>query len=378
MCGLCLPHCPTYRVGRTEAESPRGRIALARALAAGTAAPSPGVLEHLDQCLACLGCQTVCPSHVQYEEILVATRAAQPRTRRAPGLRWLSRRPALLRSLARIGHGLRAPRWASRLFGRETALGRMAAELPRVPPLPRLGARPVATARGRVGLFIGCVASAFDRDTHAAARYLLEALGYDVVAPASPGCCGALARHAGDLADARADALPTREAFVEAGVDTVITTASGCHGDLRDHALAGTGIRVRDIAEFLAADANFSTLRFRPLARRAALHIPCSVANVTRSAKQIATILQCIPGLDVQPLPDQPRCCGAAGSYFLEHPRIADALRAERTEQIAAAAPDFVLTANVGCRVFLDNALRRDAASPRVVHPVTLLAEQLE
>lgn len=378
MCGLCLPHCPTYRVGRTEAESPRGRIALARALAAGSTAPSPDVLGHLDQCLSCLSCQTACPSQVRYEDILVATRAARPPARRLPALRWLSRRPALLRSLARAGRGLQVQRWAPRLFGRNTATGRMAAELPRVPPLPQFAARHAAEARGRVGLFAGCVASAFDRDTHAAARHLLEALGYEVVVPASAGCCGALARHAGDLAAAQTDALPTRASFVEAGVDTVITTASGCHGDLRDHALAGTGILVRDIAEFLAADASFSTLRFRPLAHRAALHIPCSVANVTRSARQIAAILQRIPGLEVQPLPDQPRCCGAAGSYFLDHPHIADALRAERTEQIGAAAPDLVLTANVGCRLFLDNALRRHAASPRVVHPVTLLAEQLE
>lgn len=375
MCGLCLPHCPTYRVDAVEAESPRGRIALAKALATGALAPSPAAQAHLDQCLSCLSCEAVCPSKVQYGEIIVAARAAHPPARRLPAVAWLSRRPRLLRSLARLGAAIAAPRWLPRVVGRDSSLGRLAAELPRVPEVRRFkAATKPAASRGRIGLFLGCIASAFDRDTHAAARRLLAALGYDVVVPDAPHCCGALARHAGDLAQSQRDAAPTRAAF--AGVDTVIVTASGCFGSLRDHALAGT--RVREIGEFLATDAVLDTLCFRPLARRAAVHVPCSVANVSKSAKAMTALLRRIPSLALAPLADQPRCCGAAGSYFLEHPRVADALRAERVAEVEALAPDLLITANIGCRAFLDNALRRRPQTVRVVHAATVLAEQLD
>lgn len=375
MCGLCLPHCPTYRVERVEAESPRGRIAIAKALATGALAPSPAAQAHLDQCLSCLSCEAVCPSKVQYGQIIVAARVAHPPARRLPAVAWLARRPRLLRSLARLGAAVRAPQWLPRVVGRDSSLGRLAAELPRVPAATAFPApsKP-STSRGRIGLFLGCIASAFDRDTHAAAARVLTALGYDVVMPTAAHCCGALARHAGDLDQAQRDAAPTRAAF--AGIDTVVVTASGCFGSLRDHALAGT--RVREIGEFLAADAALDTLRFRALDRRVAVHVPCSVANVSKSAKAMTALLRRIPSLALLPLADQPRCCGAAGSYFLEHPRVADALRAERVDEIDALAPDIVVTANVGCRAFLDNALRRGARAVRVVHAVTLLAEQLD
>ncbi|HVJ63393.1 MAG TPA: (Fe-S)-binding protein [Tahibacter sp.] len=375
MCGLCLPHCPTYRVERVESESPRGRIALAKAVANGSLPPSPAVQSHLDHCLSCLSCEAVCPSKVRYGEIIVAARAAHPPARRAPMLAWLAHRPRLLRSLARFGAAVHAPRWLPRVLGRATALGRIAAELPRVPPTPTLPPLPQSTSRARIGLFLGCVASAFDRDTHAAAAHLLSALGYEVVVPSQSHCCGALARHTGDLADAQRVSAPTRTAFAD--VDTVIVTASGCFGSLRDHALAGSGVRVREIHEFLATDTAFDALRFRALDRRVAVHVPCSIANVAKSGRAMTALLRRIPALRLDALPEQPRCCGAAGSYFLEHARIADALRAERVEQIDALAPDLVVTANIGCRAFLDNALHRGPHAPRVVHPVTLLAEQL-
>jgi glycolate oxidase iron-sulfur subunit len=374
MCGLCLPHCPTYRVNRVEAESPRGRIALARALDAGTLVPSSTVQTHLDQCLSCLSCEAVCPSKVRYGEIIVAARAVRPPAQRLSAVAWLARRPRLLRSLARIGNAIRAPRWLPRLVGRASAPGRLAAELPRVPPLPSFATTTRKISRGRIGLFAGCVASAFDRDTHASTARLLTALGYEVVAPTTPHCCGALARHAGDLDTAQRDAAATRAVFAD--VDTVIVTASGCFGTLRDHALPG--VRVRDVSEFLAADDAIDTLRFRALERRVAVHTPCTAANVARSGKTTLSLLARVPSLAVTPLAEQPRCCGAAGSYFLEQPAIADALRAERVAEIGTLAPDLLITTNVGCRVFLDNALRRGARPVRVVHAATLLAELLD
>ncbi len=384
LCGLCLPACPTYRVGRTEVESPRGRIALARALANGSLEPEPATAAHLDHCLGCLSCERVCPSGVQYGRLIDLHRqaTAPPPDRRQRLIYGLIARPRLLRALAQTGQTLRLSKWLSPLARRRAARRNgIARWIAAIPPLPGLGGlRPGETTgeRGRIGLFLGCVASAFDRDTHAAARKLLNALGYRVVEPAAQGCCGALPQHAGHGETAVILAQATRTAFVEAGVDTVVVSASGCYGSLRDHALAGSGIAVREIVDFIAGDALLPTLSFSPLAVKAALHRPCSLDNVVRAGAAPRAALTLVPQLELVDLPQQPRCCGAGGTHFLQHPEIADPLRDERLDQLAALDADLLLTSNIGCRLHLANGLRARGRAIDVLHPLTLLARQLK
>ena len=142
--------------------------------------------------------------------------------------------------------------------------------------------------------------------------------------------------------------------------------------------LANSRLRVADAHAFLAADEGFARLRFRPLALRAALHLPCSQVNVVGEPGPLRALLARIPALDVLELPLQPRCCGAAGSHFIEYPEAADRLRDEKLAQAAALAPDLLLTTNVGCRMHLGTGLRQRGAAMPVLHPLALLARQLE
>ncbi len=381
MCGLCLPHCPTYRLDAHEAESPRGRIALARLLARGGEA-SPKAVEHLDHCLGCLSCQKVCPSQVQYGKILVSTRARLASSKPSARRLWRRMSPAMMTRLAAAGLATRADRWMpmlARILPVTSLWRRIATEMPRA---PSLGVHAPAHANakesiGTVTLFRGCVASVFDDDTLAAARALLEAVGYRVLEPAQTLCCGALARHAGETVAADKTQRRTRRSLASLGADDVLVSASGCLGSLRETAV-GTSLRIDDVAAFLVRAPAWSSLRFRPLAARGALHLPCTQISVGDGGRATRTLLARIPGLDVIVLPDQPRCCGAAGTHFLEFPERADRLRAEKLEQVAAQCPSVLLTSNVGCRVFLDNGLRRQATPIPVLHPLALLARQLD
>jgi glycolate oxidase iron-sulfur subunit len=384
MCGLCLPHCPTYRLDRHEAESPRGRIALSRQLASGNLEPSELALRHLDSCLGCLSCQPVCPSQVRYGEILIQTRALltplrPPRSRLR---RWLAD-PAVLVGLARIGSMLQASRWLPKFVGLLPGKGllrRLIIELPATPARLTVP-RPVpstAEARTRITLFTGCVASVFDRDTLDGARILLTALGYDVLEPRQTVCCGALALHAGDTEAAATTARSTHAALKACGSETVLVSAPGCLGSLRDHGVHGSTLAVEDILDFIGANEHVDSLRFRALPVRAALHLPCTQMNVAGGDKPLRRLLAQIPGLELQSLPSQPRCCGAAGSHFIEHPEHADRLRAEKLDQVQAQTPDLLLTTNVGCRIFLGNGLRQRASVIPTLHPLALLARQLE
>ncbi|MFC7302441.1 (Fe-S)-binding protein [Cognatiluteimonas weifangensis] len=353
-CGLCLPSCPTYRLDGLEAESPRGRIALARAWALAASAPTAAGETHLDQCLGCRRCEAVCPVGVEYGALLGQARAQQ-RIRRTPGrrqrwLEWLTLRPrrlAIALGLYRRLHPLLPAAWRS---------------LPR-PPAPRPETLP---ASAPVALFRGCIAGPYEAELRAATARLCAAAGAALALPAAQGCCGALHAHAGDTASATALAARNRAAF--AGTPTVLTLASGCHAAVAD-ALAGVAT-TRDALDFLAARAG--RLRFRACHETVALHLPCTQRNVVHSDAATRTLLAQVPELAVVELDAGYGCCGAAGTQMATAPARAARFRQPLLEQLQASGARRLLSANIGCRLHFANA----TAVP-VQHPLEFLAEHL-
>jgi glycolate oxidase iron-sulfur subunit len=379
-CGLCLPVCPTYALDRNEAESPRGRIALAAALARGQAEPSAALREHLDHCLGCMSCEKVCPANVRYGELLVETRALLgPSPRRPSREIALIRKPARWRrwrrTLGRLGFA-RWKRWLAPFLPAD-APSRAALALWPSTPLPApLADTTVAeeadALADTVALFPGCIASVEDADAQRAAVALLRAAGYRVVQlPAF--CCGAMDLHGGATAEAERAADRVRAAWQAAGAAHLVTVTPGCVGTLR-HALPH--VRVSDPATLLAPRAE--RLSFRPLQARVAVHQPCTQGNVTRSDAALLDLLRRVPGLDVAALPRPPHCCGAAGTHVLEFPERAARLRGETLRQVAALAPQTLLSSNIGCRLHLAAGMAQDGASWPHQHPLVLLAQQLE
>lgn len=374
-CGLCLPVCPTYALDRNEAESPRGRIAIASALARGLTDPTAELREHLDHCLGCLNCETVCPAHVQYGELLIETRALLgPAPRRPRGLLGLLKQPRRLRALRRLGGWLGLPRWQGWLAARLPAASPWRAALLHLPPQPP--AAPVHSSavvgQAKLALFPGCVASIDDAEAQQAAITLLEAAGYTVsVLPAF--CCGAMDLHGGDTAAAEQAAQRVRQAWQACGASQLLSVTPGCLGSLRR---ALPGVSVIDPLELLAAHAE--ALHFRPLAQRVALHLPCTQVNVAHTDAALLQLLRRVPRLDVQILPRPPHCCGAAGSHLLEFPERAAMLRDAALRQAATLEPQQLLSSNIGCRLHFEAGIRQQGLAWRSQHPLVLLARQLE
>lgn len=360
-CGLCLPACPTYSLERIEAESPRGRIALARAWALALVPPTPAGHAHLDQCLGCRACEVVCPAGVRYGALLVEARARQ-RARRAPGLR-----QRLLEGLVARPRILRALLAAYRLAWPLLPAGLR--PLPRPPggPPPDAGAPPDLP---RVALFVGCVAEAYEAPLRAALVRLCAAAGVAVTRPAGQACCGALHAHAGDTGAAARLAAANASAF--AGHGQVLTLASGCHESVAAALPAGTAV---DALDFIAARA--ADLAFRETRERVALHLPCTQRHLVRSDAATRALLARVPGLEVVEL-DADRasrghgCCGAAGSTMLVDPARAAAFRSPLIAQLRASGATRLLSANIGCRLHLAGG----TALP-VEHPLEFLARRL-
>ncbi|MFT4047015.1 MAG: heterodisulfide reductase-related iron-sulfur binding cluster [Solimonas sp.] len=387
-CGLCLPHCPTYQETRHEADSPRGRIALMQGFATGGIGWSARLQAHLDGCLGCRSCERVCPAKVPYGELIDAGRTllAQCHHGGSSVTRWLgpwltsARLRALARGLLAFYQRSGLQRLA-RLAGLHDAprIGRWLSLVPVAGQAIELRGRCASQTR-RVQLFRGCVGDIADTATLTAVRQLLERCGFAVDEPAAQTCCGALHQHAGEPRIARRLLDANIAAF--AGDDSVLYAASGCGATLKEYGrLAGNdaarafSARVRDPHRFLL-DHWPRGLALRPLPAKVALHLPCTQRNVTGDGDAIGALLKKIPGISVEPLDLQHNCCGAAGTYFLSQPRMADRLLAHKLDALAAMKPDHLVSSNVGCTLHIAAGLRRRGLNVPVLHPLALLARQ--
>jgi len=398
-CGLCLPRCPTYRLLRDEAESPRGRISLMQALARGALALNEKMETHLAHCLACRACERACPSNVAYGQLIDTTRALiETRRVRSSWQTWLRRTAFSLlehpKKLERLGrllrlyqrsglHQLAKTTGMLRLLG----LGKLDTALPKLPDQPSFQAfYPAQTKRnGQVALLTGCVASLTDSATLNASIRWLTQLGYDVHLPPDQTCCGALHHHHGETEKAAALMRRNIHAFAADKMDAVISTASGCGAMLREYPIFLPGdkgaesfaLKVRDINQFLAGIPWPSSLRLRPLHKRVAVQDPCTLVNVLRQEDKPYALLNRIPEIEMVPLPDNHQCCGAAGTYHLSQPELAQRLRADKIEHLRRLAPDILATSNIGCAMYLAAGLCESGLEIEVVHPVVLLERQL-
>lgn len=389
-CGLCLPHCPTYTHTQNENESPRGRIALIQAWSNAQLPLSANLLEHIDRCLLCRACEKACPAVVPYGKLIDDFRAEVREDKKPPlaarllntlvvnkkAIHWLTQTLNFYQNhqLQPLARALRLPS----LLGMEK-LERL------IPPLPekqiRLPYYQARTAlRGDVGLFVGCMGEIVDEETVSCAIEVLTYAGFNVHVPTHQTCCGALARHEGDQHAAENLIKQNAAAFAQEKIQAIISLASGCASTLQESQDAPFSSKIVDISHFLVReDIDFTPL-LHPLTANVTLHAPCSLKNALRTDKSVATLLRQIPNVTLKLLPDSTQCCGAAGSYSLRHPKMAQTLLDELLDKTAVlqSTTNYLVSSNIGCILHIAAGLREKNQQLTVIHPIVLLARQLK
>jgi glycolate oxidase iron-sulfur subunit len=405
-CGFCLPACPTYLATGDESDSPRGRIVLMRALERGEIEPTDeALIQHLDACLGCLGCEPVCPSGVGYgrgietaREELFAARGLSPLATAVLAVfrrewvwrplftlsRWLRHTgvPAWLSGSGRVGFGMAmlaasspARRGARGTNGIARALNTATAT---ARPFDPLTVRP--SDRQSVALFKGCVMDTLFGHVHQATRRTLEANGFRVVEAEGQICCGALHEHAGDRAAAEALARVNVEALAQAA-DYVVVNSAGCGALLKGYghlletdAARAVAAKVRDVTELLAER---GPRLGGELPLDVAYDAPCHLQHAQRVHAAPLAVLGAIPALRLRLLPSSDKCCGSAGIYSVLRPDMARAVLDLKIESLASATPmpQVVATGNPGCLMQIGAGLRAAGLPIRVAHPVELLDE---
>ena len=377
-CGLCLPHCPTFRLTGLETASPRGRIAAMRGVTEGVLEIDAVFEDAMTFCLNCRACEAVCPSMVPFGRLMEGARAELTAAR--PSLQRRLRHFMLGRVLTnRGGMGLvtDAVRAVQKLGLHRVlsgTMGRSAGGLRSIANAPR---RLEQRDGPRVGLLVGCVMDKWFRGVNQAAIDVLALAGCQVVVPPSQTCCGALAVHDGDIADGRRLAAMNVEAFPD--VDLVVATAAGCSAHLKGYdkivqnggSLAARAVDITELVARLIADESLP--RLEDHGTEVVVHDPCHLRHAQRITAAPRDILTAA-GYRVVDADPEGICCGAAGIYSLLRPKTSHALGQRIAGLVAARGPTVVASANPGCEM----QLRSHLPNPyRVAHPVELYLEAI-
>jgi glycolate oxidase iron-sulfur subunit len=413
-CGLCLNHCPTYRLTSLETESPRGRIFLIKELAEGKQAVNDTFAEHIGLCLNCRNCETVCPSGVRYGVLVEAARGEIVKQAQAAGkssfvrsmiFQQLFPYPSRLNFVVgmaglyqRVLQPLVRKSGLLKFLGR---LGEMEALLPegrklrafRPPPSPPTPL-PKGEGRKKVALFTGCIMRAGFANIHEATVRVLQRNGYDVRVPEGQICCAALHVHAGERETARQMAKKNIDLFLQEQWDAIVINAAGCGAQLKEypelfrddpeyfHKAEEFSARIKDVSELLVDSplllGEGSGVRAKPALKqqtRVTYQDACHLAHAQKIRVQPRAILKQIENVELVEMRASDRCCGSAGIYNVIHPEIADQLIDEKMNSTRDTQAEIVVTGNIGCLLQLEYGKKRAKWNGRVMHLVELLDE---
>ncbi|QEP44781.1 (Fe-S)-binding protein [Ectothiorhodospiraceae bacterium BW-2] len=378
LCGLCLPHCPTFLAEGREPESPRGRLMLLQAVAKGEIAPTEVDQTALNHCLLCRNCETHCPSQVRYSEIVVAARASILPLPADGGRERLLDAVAHPRSLALLGQmgqwyqksGLQ--RVVRRRGWVRGELARLESLLPDYRPLPLEPLPQPSTQQGRVALFRGCMGNQLEPVALEAAKRLLQSCGFEVVEFTQPQCCGALHSHAGEIEQGDRLALATLAQLERSGADWLVGVSSSCIAQL----LSFAALDKITTVEALLLRYWPNAWQPAPLSGSYALHTPCSNRNRLNNSAEAVELLTKIPQLVWQRLPVD-GCCGAGGSHLLSDPEHAASFAIAPLQWLQQQPLGAIISTNIGCTLHLGAEARRRGVEIALYHPLELLLRSL-
>jgi glycolate oxidase iron-sulfur subunit len=400
-CGLCLNHCPTYKLWGREADSPRGRIRQMILMNNGELVLGDSFVTHMDRCLDCRACETVCPSGVEYGKLIEFARGQIEEGYERPFFSRMTRnlvyrhmlpqpsRIALAGKLTRFYQRSGLQRIA-RASGALKLLGLSDRErlTPRVSNeffFSRLGKTfpAIGIRRARVAFFAGCIAQIAFTEMNDATIRVLQANGCEVVVPAAQLCCGALCVHAGVRDVAQDLARANMKTFLAEPFDAIITNAAGCGSTLKEYEqLFPTGLpehedamrfrsKVRDVTEFLAALGLVAPLK--PLPLRVTYQDSCHLLHGQKITDAPRKLIRAIPEVKLIEMAQGDQCCGSAGVYNVTEPEAAAGILSAKMENIQATGAEAIVTANPGCILQLRAGVKLRGTSQEVMHVVELL-----
>lgn len=404
-CGSCLPTCPTYRVEGVETQSPRGRVAMIKAVIDGRLSAKEDFVAHMYHCLDCRNCQTVCPAGVKVGELVLEARHRIEQVLPQPLLKRFALNYAI-RDQQKLSLYL-APMRAYQTLGLQWLLRKshvldlissdlafMEAILPQAPSRPLTASLPQeiparGKERGRIGFFLGCAMNLLFGHISRQTINLLTTIGYTVVVPKDLQCCGTPNIAEGERKVYREMAEHNIRVFQDRNVDVIVTDCAACGSELKTYGLMLSkngsiaqqandfSAKIRDVSEFLASETG-ENLNFGPINETVCFHDPCHLRHGQKLVEPQRQLLRRIPGLTLAEVQDEGQCCGSAGIYNITHHDRSMKILQSKVEAIEKTGAQRVVTSNPGCYMQLQYAANRLGKGWSVSYISEILTTALE
>lgn len=409
-CGFCLPACPTYlATDQDETHSPRGRIALMKAMRDGDVVWDGSVEESFDVCLGCRACEPACPAGVQYgaliEETRVAIQQVKPQTVKEKGIRNVAfnhlfadqkkmvttvklvqfyQKSGLQKVTRKIGFLDLFPPFMKEM---ESVLPKIERKSKSAPvPSPKTV---------NVAFFTGCLMDTLFQETNRKTIALLERLGARVHIPKEQQCCGALHGHSGELAKGIRNARANIDAFDSDEYDFIVNNAGGCGAFLSEYEkhLHSDPLYKEKAVRFSRKNIDISSLlvklNLNDLLRKkesdgiqaiVTYQDSCHLRNVNRVFLEPRMLLQDASGFEYKELIDAASCCGSAGIYNLLQPEMASRILEAKMKGVKMLQPAVIVTSNPGCLMQMQVGIQREGLEKemKALHIVDFLFDVIE
>ena len=374
MCGMCLPHCPTYQLYQSETESPRGRIALIQSIEKGKLKANASALLHIDHCLGCLNCETICPSRVPYGQLIDGFRQKHTKQLNKPfASQQILKYAAKPDGLRKLGSFVSKP-VINQLLKAASPITGIPATLINKPEETLQDYYPTSKAsRGDVYFFTGCTGKQSDAVTLKDTAFIVNQLGFDVYIPQEQHCCGAMHQHNGQTEVAQQLLDNNQTQFNSLETKAILVFSPACTVSLQQL----NNSPVIDARVFINEQLQQRPLNFKPCTQAVALHESCSHRNMLKRKDLNQQLLQHIEHIEIHQSSLPALCCGAGGLQAINYPQQANALRKAKLDSFDLSQANIFLSDNIGCSQHIKSTISAYNPDIEVLHPLSLLARQL-
>lgn len=379
MCGMCLPNCPTYQLYQTETESPRGRLTLMQSIDQQRISPGVKAMTHIDHCLGCLNCETICPSQVPFGKLIdefrdqysqklkksLTSKLILNQSSKADGLENLTSitsRP-ILKQLLKVTASISGiPNQLIESSAQQTEFN-IANFYPGIQP-----------SKGEVSLFTGCTGKSVDSNTITDAITILNQLGFDVSIAAKQHCCGAMHQHNGQLETAKNLFQKNNKPLQNQNTIAILFFSPACSTSLNQL----IELPFQDARSFIHAELQKHQLSFSPYSHPVVLHESCSHRNLTKLKNLNSDLLNYIPEIKIIESKEPALCCGAGGLQSFNYPEQASSLLQMKLQSFDLSQARILISDNIGCSLHIKSQISAYNPEIEILHPVSLMARQLK
>lgn len=382
MCGICVPSCPTYQITLDENRSPRGRISLIQAIAQNKIALTDNVKLHLDSCLHCLSCQNICPSQVNYSEIIsfIYEKNFSEKT---------------------VGSGIFDTELNSLILVNKyfrtsfILINNLLIHLKFLPVLKKIAKKfnikniqllpenniPISISLPEpqycehISILSGCATHLFNSQLIQQCCYLFEKIQVSITHIDSDNCCGAIYKKQGNVKALKKITAKANKCY--SAKDKLVSLNSACSGYMQTTS-ADRNYTVVDVITILTHDywQRIKKLKFHSFPNRVLFHQSCSMRNILKSQQDCFALLKLIPDIEITSFL-QSSCCGASGNYMLSHADLAEEIAKPYIEYIIKENIHYMVSADISCSLHIKQQLNQQNYPLEVFHPVSLLYKQL-